>query len=224
MQPHCSSLSWLPSIPFLLLLTSCSGTHIYPSARLVVQEGQGFLVKLAIDSGFGRVKYCTLLLNSQPYPLHPGNENHVSYVSEWGERVERFTTDECGAKVSNVSLQSSGAWQLGATSRTGVDASAEFQLDVIPAVPSDPEALTVSGRPGDSVVINCTAGEPQRKGAEFFCEMWEERDTRRQRKCRWVPWITGEEEGDSVSHLLRGIHGFSHQAMDCAWPLRAHVL
>lgn len=166
-------------------------TQIYPSSRLVVQEGQGFLVKLATDSGFGPVKYCTFLFNSQPYFLHPGNENEVAYVTELGETVQRFTVSECGVKVSNVSLKSSGIWQLGATSGAGVDASADFQLQVIPAVQSGIESsTTVSGRPGTSVVINCSPESVDEVGDHQHCEMWEE-DSNNGREglissCKWT--------------------------------------
>lgn len=199
MQPHYSwslHLTALPLIPhFLLLLllhssTPTTATQIHPSGRLVVQEGQGFLVKLVTNPGFGSVKYCTFLYNSQPYFLHPGNENEVAYVSDQGETVQRFTVSECGAKVSNVSLQSSGTWQLGATSSLGVDASADVQLQVIPAENSDIESRTVSGRPGDTVVVDCSPGMHEKgvDGDHRFCEMWEEghRDRGTSGDCKWT--------------------------------------
>lgn len=204
MQPHSSVRLLLlvltfNSLPFplrhLLLphLTGTHAAHIYPSGRLVVEEGQGFLVKLATEPGFGQVKYCTFLFNSQPYFLHPGNENEVAYVSEHGETVERFTAAECGVKVSSVTLASAGIWQLGATSQTGVDASADFQLQVLPKVHSDIESTTLGGRPGTRLVINCSAGssegaaEGEGGGDEHeYCTMWEDgMEYQASAGCKW---------------------------------------
>lgn len=185
----------LPSLLLLLLTTTAQhhvrtataasvGAQIYPSGRIVVQSGQGFLVKLTTDRGFGQVKYCTFLFNGEPYFLHPGNENEMQYVSVHGETVQRFTENECGVKVSNVSLYSAGNWQLGATSITGKDASAEFTLKVLPS-DEEPTERIIYGRPGTQVVVNCSRGDtepdlldddegysPNRR----FCEMWSTTD------------------------------------------------
>lgn len=128
---------------------------------------------MATEPGFGHVKHCTFLFNSQPYFLHPGNENEVAYVSTNGETVQRFTMSECGVRVANVSMHSAGQWQLGATSSTGVDASADFQLKIVPAVTTDEgSTTTVAGRPNDTVTIKCVP-EDEDHGQHKYCEMWE---------------------------------------------------
>lgn len=169
----------------LLFLQLTNAAHIYPGSRIVVQEGQGFQVKLATDPGFGPVKYCTFLFNSQPYFLHPTNENEVAYVSIHGETVQRFTMSDCGAQVSNVSLNSAGTWHLGATSSTGVDASAEFSLEIAPLTRSDIESTTISGRPGTVVEIKCA---PQDTDDHRFCEMWVEGEGEavKREECTWT--------------------------------------
>lgn len=142
---------------------------------MVVLQGQGFLVKLATAPGFGKVKYCTFQFHSQPFYLHPGNENEVAYVTDTGETVQRFTSAECGVKVSNVSTDSAGTWRLDATSHTAVNASAEFNVQVIPKGrhSEGDEERVMRGRPNDPVTVHC----PSDYGDDLnVCEMWEGSD------------------------------------------------
>lgn len=153
-------------------------------------QGQGFLVKLATAPGFGKVKYCTFQFHSQPFYLHPGNENEVAYVADTGETVQRFTSGECGVKVSNVSADSAGNWQLGASSHTGVDATAEFNLEVIPKGRAEGDAdRTLRGRPSDPVEVNCSTDN---YGDDEFCEMWEGLDADgaygKREGCKYSTW------------------------------------
>lgn len=179
-----------PLIAAVAATPNSIASHIYPTDRLVVQEGQGFLVKLVTPPGFGTVKFCTFLYaNGQQFPLHPTSENEMIYVAMNGERVERFTVQECGVKVSNVSAASSGRWKLGATSGRNsaggvTDASGEFQLQVIPAVKSDSEAAVVHGRPGEWVTINCTVNGDNDPGD--YCEMWDRlKENEKRETCQW---------------------------------------
>lgn len=149
------------------------GAYIYPGNHIVVQEGLGFLVKLNTDRHYGNVKYCTFLFHGQPYFLHPSNENDgVAYRSVHGELIERFTATECGVKVTNVSRESAGMWQLGATSQSQVDASAAFRLEVVARVPTETgaeAAENVYGRPGAAVTLNCAEGIAD-DNRHRFCE------------------------------------------------------
>lgn len=185
----------------ICILQAVRAGQIYPGNSVVVQEGQGFLVKLNTEPGFGQVKYCTFLFNGEPYFLHPVNENEVNYVSTNGEIVQRFTVSECGAKVFNVSLRSAGVWQLGATSATGIDSHADFRLQVRPA--ESAVGRTVYGRPGESVVIDCGADKDDDNGDVNrdningnvvvandyqFCEMWtgDKQIGSPRKTCKWT--------------------------------------
>lgn len=217
---------------FFVLHLSCSGTshvraaQIYPSDRIVVQEGQGFLVKLNTEAGFGKVKYCTFLFNGEPYFLHPSNENAMDYVSVNGETVQRFTASECGVKVSNVSLNSAGIWQLGATSSAGHDASAELHLKVTPAV-SDGLETMVYGRPGTPVAINCSIEGDDVAAVDSnhrFCEMWQsEKESERDVKWGSCEWKTIHPElGQRTEINCRTFATGSMEAVTRKWIVIGH--
>lgn len=156
-----------------LLLILLKVDQVYPRKVFVIQEGEGFVAIQELPPNSSSLKSCTVLDHSNPYNL----STHL-LPGQVGQFIER--TIPCGMKWFNVGSESNNSnWTLSAESETGVKASLDFQLQVIPTVPSDEVPKIWKGRPGSSLEIRCNEeGE--------FCEMWAEgQEASKTETCVW---------------------------------------
>ncbi|XP_053679220.1 uncharacterized protein LOC128730213 [Anopheles nili] len=138
---------------------------IYPSDRLSIAEGAGFLAFLSANGEAelrartsGHWIHCSVSINNVQYSLDSDQIHRV------GEKttVERYDSERCGVRVKNLQKALETKWTLHGTDQGGQDSNGILDVTVLPPKMIDQLNVTISGS-ASAATINC----PDRDSARY---------------------------------------------------------
>uniref|UniRef100_A0AAG5DLP3 Uncharacterized protein n=1 Tax=Anopheles atroparvus TaxID=41427 RepID=A0AAG5DLP3_ANOAO len=157
-SPH--TLTLLGVLLVAPIIPSAGAITIFPSDKLSIAEGAGFLAFLDTGSAprAGQWIHCSVRIGNEQYSLDSDQVHRV------GERttVERYDPVRCGVRVRGLEKALESKWTLYGTSAAGEDSTAVLELSVLSPKFIDQLNVTVSGS-ATSATVNC----PDKDGARY---------------------------------------------------------
>lgn len=150
---------------FLLWIVLPVLANLYPSSSLSINSGEGFIVRLNLESS-ASISDCTLIYDSMnSYQLLSGSSSF--HVTPTFETIESLTDrDECGARVKNVSDLSPARWRFQAELQDARIIEDTLQLSILHSI-TDTEIISVTGNAGEFGTITCPGEESEQR----YCEI-----------------------------------------------------
>ncbi|XP_053668233.1 uncharacterized protein LOC128718636 [Anopheles marshallii] len=132
---------------------------IFPSEKLSIAEGAGFLAFLNPNGGAelrkavvtdGHWIHCSVSVNNVQYSLDSDQIHRI------GEKttVERYDTERCGIRVKNLQKALETKWTLYGTDQDGGDRTGVLEVTVLSLKFIDELNVTVSGT-SSTATVNC---------------------------------------------------------------------
>lgn len=184
----------------LLCLIHLSQSVIWPLNQLFILEGEGFLAYHIPDNrNFGDLKRCVVNFMGLTYPIDLESSDDYVGALKSGEKIRRFSKNNCGIRVENVTKNSNGKWILIANGTSFTEENAIVDIIVL-SKPDDPPAVTnLTVLTSDSVTIECPFMEN-----EEYCEMINARNNVFEDKCSASASNRIHERSWTCRSLIRG--------------------
>uniref|UniRef100_A0A182MEI0 Ig-like domain-containing protein n=1 Tax=Anopheles culicifacies TaxID=139723 RepID=A0A182MEI0_9DIPT len=140
---------------------------IFPSEKLSIAEGAGFLAFLNPNGGTELRKaavtdshwiHCSVAVNNVQYSLDSDQIHRIGDKTT----VERFDTERCGIRVKNLQKELEAKWTLYGTDQNGGDRTGVLEVSVMSIKFIDELNVTVSGS-SSTATVNC----PDKDGSRY---------------------------------------------------------
>uniref|UniRef100_A0A182WG62 Ig-like domain-containing protein n=1 Tax=Anopheles minimus TaxID=112268 RepID=A0A182WG62_9DIPT len=140
---------------------------IFPSEKLSIAEGAGFLAFLNPNGGAelrkvvvadGHWIHCSVAVNNVQYSLDSDQIHRIGDKTT----VERFDSERCGVRVKNLQKELETKWTLYGTDQNGGDRTGVLEVTVMSIKFIDELNVTVSGS-SSTATVNC----PDKDGSRY---------------------------------------------------------
>uniref|UniRef100_A0A182RTJ9 Ig-like domain-containing protein n=1 Tax=Anopheles funestus TaxID=62324 RepID=A0A182RTJ9_ANOFN len=140
---------------------------IFPSEKLSIAEGAGFLAFLNPNGGAelrksavadGHWIHCSVSVNNVQYSLDSDQIHRIGDKTT----VERYDSERCGVRVKNLQKTLETSWTLYGTEQNGGDRTGLLEVTVLSIKYIEEFNVTVSGS-SSSATVNC----PDKDGSRY---------------------------------------------------------